>query len=221
VLCVNVTLLGFLIITLKHVYRQKQRRIVKRYIGFLGASAVLYSFFPGYCVVFTVNYIRVKCGLSETYEYWDELAVSHSQSTVIVVGTLTGAILAAFRIAEVHPKLAQDEMKTEVSNVYSRLTEDLMTECILFTLFSLHMLFKKRSHRGDDAINTQLYRLTMQEVQVTPSDILGLGEDAWHFEADSESYAAKYLNGKVTEIEGEAFMELRDINFTTEADLMQ
>mmetsp|Transcript_32600 Transcript_32600/g.56594 ORF Transcript_32600/g.56594 Transcript_32600/m.56594 type:complete len:483 (-) Transcript_32600:1504-2952(-) len=217
-LVISVTLLVLLIKTLGTIYRHKQRRIVRRYLIFLIASIVLYTGFPGHFVAFLIYYITTVASVQEStlhheFDMWSQII-----KTAIILGSITGIIIASIRIAEVHPRFAErsSSKDTEIPTIYNTLTEDLMTECILFTLFSLHMLFKSRSTLSDTvSVNSSAHH-KQYEIKVVPEDVYLLGADSAIFESST-----KFLEGKVREIEAETFFDLRILNSTSDYDLEQ
>lgn len=95
-----------------------------------------------------------------------------------------------------------------------------MKECILFTLFSLHMLFKSRSIMSEDlSINSTNSSQKQYEIKVVPEDIYLLGADSAIFSSNSSLHSAKFLEGKVRELESQTFFDLRNLNSNSDVDI--
>lgn len=79
----SISLFIMLVKTLRTIYREKQRRIVKRYLVFLLASIILYGAFPGYFVGYLVYYFSYLFGaphgiLDDELTYWGNITVQIS-----------------------------------------------------------------------------------------------------------------------------------------------
>lgn len=96
-----------------------------------------------------------------------------------------------------------------------------MTECILFTLFSLHKLFKARDQLTELTLNPMQDDHALLEIEVSPEDIRELGSNSLFFESKCNLQTAECLRGKVKEVKADVFQDLRGLNFTTDSNMMQ
>lgn len=157
---INVMLVMNLIMYYRLMTDQFQKAVLLRHIIFVSTSTLFICFFPGFIVLYIFKYLGVAFGLPEDYnsfvsQFMNRYLVVCIQDVAVFVASLSGFVLSLMRLAELKPSLNGSKYKRigtiEKGNIYIRLTKDLLTDvhptqCLLFTISSVHLIFKSKSN---------------------------------------------------------------------------